>query len=37
VGHPDRDWTDGCIALNNPEMQNLWNRVDVGTAVLVMP
>jgi len=37
VGHPDRDWTDGCIALDNPEMQNIWNRVDVGTAVLVMP
>ncbi len=37
VGHPDRDWTDGCIALADPEMENVWNRVDVGTAVLVMP
>lgn len=37
LGHPDSDWTEGCIAVTNLEMQNIWNRVPEGTAVLIMP
>jgi len=37
VNHPNADWTDGCIAMTNDEMQDVWNRVDTGTAVLIMP
>src|SRR5918997_1693174 len=28
VGHPDVDWTDGCIALTNEEIDEIWARVD---------
>jgi len=27
------DWTDGCIALTNPEMDQLWELVPVGTPI----
>jgi murein L,D-transpeptidase YafK len=27
------DWTNGCIALTNPEMDELYHTVDVGTPV----
>jgi len=37
VGHPTRDWTDGCIAVSNNEMQKIWDDVPTGTAVLIMP
>ena len=37
VGHPGRDWTDGCIALTDDEMQQVWDKVPTGTAVLIMP
>jgi len=37
VGHPARDWTDGCIAVTDDEMENIWTRVENGTAVLIMP
>ena len=29
------DWTDGCIALSNRDMRDLWNRVEVGVPVLI--
>jgi murein L,D-transpeptidase YafK len=32
-----RDWTDGCIALENEEIQDLFERIPVGTAVLIKP
>ncbi len=31
------DWTDGCIALTNEEMQLLWTQVDDGTAIEIRP
>jgi len=30
-----KDWTRGCIALDNPAMQELYNRVPIGTPVLI--
>lgn len=30
-------WTDGCIALPNTEMEQLFNRIPVGTPVLIAP
>lgn len=29
------DWTDGCIAVTNSEMQEIWARVPVGTPILI--
>jgi murein L,D-transpeptidase YafK len=33
--HEHRDWTKGCIALTNREIQELRNFVDVGTRVVI--
>lgn len=37
VGHPSKDWTEGCIAVTDEEIMDIWRRVDNGTAVLIMP
>ena len=37
IGHPRRDWTDGCIALTNEEMDEVWARVDDGTTIIIYP
>lgn len=31
------DWTDGCIALSNAEMDELWQAVADGTPVEIVP
>jgi murein L,D-transpeptidase YafK len=31
------DWTDGCIALKNSDMDAVWNAVDVGTPIEIYP
>jgi murein L,D-transpeptidase YafK len=31
------DWTDGCIALTNPEMDQFWVLVPVGTPIEIRP
>jgi len=37
MGHPNKDWTNGCIAVTDAEIMDIWRRVDNGTAVLIMP
>lgn len=37
LGHPYRDWTNGCIALTNREMDEVWNSVAVGTPITIWP
>ncbi len=32
-----RDWTDGCIAVGNIAIEEIWQRVDNGTAVEIRP
>lgn len=34
---PRRDWTLGCIAVSNGEIEEIWRLVDVGTAVEIRP
>lgn len=36
-GGTDSDWTDGCIALKNEEMTELFNAIPVGAKVTVLP
>jgi murein L,D-transpeptidase YafK len=41
-GAPDalvlrRDWTLGCIAVSNDEIEEIWRLVDVGTKVEIRP
>ena len=31
------DWTDGCIALSNADMQEVWELVDDGTLIEIRP
>jgi L,D-peptidoglycan transpeptidase YkuD (ErfK/YbiS/YcfS/YnhG family) len=31
------DWTDGCVAVSNYEMSELWRAVRVGTPITLEP
>ena len=35
--HTLHDWTDGCIAVTNEEMDELWKLVRVGTPIDIKP
>jgi murein L,D-transpeptidase YafK len=35
--HRQADWTDGCIAVTNPEIDEIWPLVPVGTPVEIRP
>ena len=35
--HRDVDWTNGCVAVTNQEMDTLWRLVPVGTPVEIRP
>ena len=35
--HLLRDWTDGCIAVTDQEIEEIWNLVPNGTAIEVKP
>ncbi len=37
IGHPLRDWTHGCIAVTNAEIEEIWHLVDDGTPVIIRP
>ena len=36
-GGTDNDWTDGCVALKDEEITELFNAVPVGTKVRILP
>jgi murein L,D-transpeptidase YafK len=36
-GRMEGDWTDGCIALSNEEMEALWDAVPEGTPIEIRP
>lgn len=31
------NWTDGCIAVTNKDMDDIWESVGVGTPITIMP
>lgn len=35
--HALKDWTEGCIAVTNAEMDVIWNRVPDGTPIEIRP
>ena len=37
VGHPRKDWTTGCIAVTDAEMQEVWTLVPTGARVVIHP
>ena len=36
-GHPNKDWTAGCIAVTNQEIQEIWAMVPDGTPIDILP
>ncbi len=36
-GHLSRDWTDGCVAVTDQEIEEIWMLVDNGTPVEIRP
>lgn len=32
-----RNWTDGCIAISNPHMREVWDLVDLDTPIEILP
>jgi murein L,D-transpeptidase YafK len=36
-GHRLKDWTDGCIAVTDQEMDEIWRAVPNGTAIEIKP
>jgi murein L,D-transpeptidase YafK len=37
AAHRAVDWTTGCIAVTNPEIDEIWGTVAVGTTVEIRP
>jgi murein L,D-transpeptidase YafK len=37
VGHPDKDWTTGCVAVTDREMREIWSLVPTGARVVIHP
>ena len=37
VGHPKLDWTNGCIAVTNRELDEIWAMVADGTEIKIYP
>jgi len=37
VAHPESDWTQGCIAVTDAEMDEIWSLVADGTPVEIYP
>ena len=35
--HTTADWTDGCIAVTNEQMDEIWRLVDDGTPIHILP
>jgi murein L,D-transpeptidase YafK len=35
--HRQTDWTDGCVAVTNAEIEEIWQLVPVGTRVEIRP
>ena len=37
TGHTANDWTDGCIAITNEQMDELWGSASNGTPIEIKP
>jgi murein L,D-transpeptidase YafK len=37
AGHLKRDWTDGCVAVTNDEIEEIWELVPDSTTVVIEP
>lgn len=37
MNHPNNDWTNGCVAVTNDEMDEIWSLVEDGTTIIIFP
>ena len=37
AGHAKRDWTEGCVAVTNAEIEELWRIVPNGARIDIKP
>lgn len=37
VNHPRSDWTNGCLAVTNEEIDEIWSLVEDGTTIIIFP
>jgi murein L,D-transpeptidase YafK len=37
AAHRDFDWTEGCIAVTNAEIEEIWGAVPIGTPIHIKP
>ena len=37
AAHREFDWTEGCIAVTDKEIEEIWSVVPVGTPILIKP
>lgn len=37
AAHRERDWTEGCIAVTNEEIEEIWRLVPDGTPIRIEP
>ncbi len=37
ASHRAKDWTDGCIAVTDEEIEEIWKAVEDGTAIEIQP
>lgn len=37
AAHREEDWTAGCIAVTDPEIEEIWRLVQVGTVIDIRP
>jgi murein L,D-transpeptidase YafK len=35
--HRQQDWTEGCVAVTNAEIEEIWRAVPDGTPILILP
>jgi lipoprotein-anchoring transpeptidase ErfK/SrfK len=33
----ERDWTNGCVAVTNPHIEEIWDLVKDGTPIEIRP
>jgi murein L,D-transpeptidase YafK len=37
AGAREADWTEGCIAVSNAEIEDIWSRTVDGTPIEILP
>jgi murein L,D-transpeptidase YafK len=37
AAHAEVDWTDGCVAVTNEEVEEIWQAVPLGVPIQIKP